>query len=81
VEPYDPAQVAGDLTLGQITAPNATDCEQLLANAYENVTLTASTTVRTDARGVLHVNLSTHSGFESVSVWGLKSLELRLSPR
>jgi hypothetical protein len=76
----DTAKLGGaPMALGTIGAPHATECAGF--NAYEDVTLSATGLVKTDATGALHGLLSTHSGFEGMSVWGVRMLKVTLRRR
>jgi hypothetical protein len=77
----DPAKLAleNGMDLGSIGAPHATNCGTFTNNPFEDVTHTSSGVLETDDSGVLHVNLSTHSGFEGLSLWAVKSVKITLA--
>ena len=60
-----------------IGAPKATECGA--DNQFYDVSHAAAGTFQTDSLGALYVNLHTHSAYEAMSVWGMKSFKMTLT--
>ncbi len=83
-EMIDARKLAGKLSkLGNndefatIGAPKAKACNEF--NTFYDVNHVATGTFQTDSSGTLYVDLHTHSAFEGMSVWGLKSFAMTLT--